>query len=69
MSWLPDNDPVLGDIHSCDALELVIVPRTRDLGDGLLCFAQHIAGVVHAVLPQQFGKGPARALLDSSSTP
>jgi len=34
MSWLPSNDPVLGDIRSCDALELVIVPRTRDLGDG-----------------------------------
>ena len=34
MSWLPDNDPVLGDSKSCDALELVIVPRTRDLGDG-----------------------------------
>jgi redox-sensitive bicupin YhaK (pirin superfamily) len=34
MSWLPSNDPVLGDPHSCDALELVIVPRTRDLGDG-----------------------------------
>jgi redox-sensitive bicupin YhaK (pirin superfamily) len=34
MSWLPSNDPVLGDIKSCDALELVIVPRTRDLGDG-----------------------------------
>ena len=34
MSWHPSNDPVLGDPHSCDALELVIVPRTRDLGDG-----------------------------------
>jgi redox-sensitive bicupin YhaK (pirin superfamily) len=34
MSWQPSNDPVLGDAHSCDALELVIVPRTRDLGDG-----------------------------------
>src|SRR5947208_6806408 len=34
MSWLPENDPVLGDPLSCDALELVIVPRTRDLGDG-----------------------------------
>src|ERR1700754_480289 len=34
MSWLPSNDPVLGDPVSCDALELVIVPRTRDLGDG-----------------------------------
>lgn len=32
MSWLPDNDPVLGDKKSCDALELVIVPRARDLG-------------------------------------
>src|SRR6201985_143830 len=34
MSWMPSNDPVLGDPMSCDALELVIVPRTRDLGDG-----------------------------------
>src|SRR6201982_2683941 len=34
MSWLPSNDPVLGDPASCDALDLVIVPRTRDLGDG-----------------------------------
>src|SRR5499427_8143251 len=34
MSWLPSNDPELGDPRTCDALELVIVPRTRDLGDG-----------------------------------
>ena len=34
MSWQPSNDPILGDPRSCDALELVIVPRTRDLGDG-----------------------------------
>jgi redox-sensitive bicupin YhaK (pirin superfamily) len=34
MSWLPSNDPVLGDKRSCDALELIIVPRVRDLGDG-----------------------------------
>ena len=34
MSWLPTNDPVLGDVKSCNALELVIVPRVRDLGDG-----------------------------------
>jgi redox-sensitive bicupin YhaK (pirin superfamily) len=32
MSWLADKDPVLGDKRSCDALELVIVPRVRDLG-------------------------------------
>ena len=32
MSWLPSNDPILGDHRSCDALELVIVPRARDLG-------------------------------------
>ncbi len=32
MSWLADKDPVLGDARSCDALELVIVPRVRDLG-------------------------------------
>lgn len=34
MSWLPASDPVLGDKRSCDALQLVIVPRVRDLGDG-----------------------------------
>jgi len=34
MSWLPDKDPVLGDKTSCDALELIVVPRVRDLGDG-----------------------------------
>jgi len=34
MSWHPSSDPVLGDPRSCDALELVIVPRVRDLGDG-----------------------------------
>jgi hypothetical protein len=36
MSWLPDKDPVLGDRKSCDALELIIVPRVRDLGDGFM---------------------------------
>src|SRR6266481_5713456 len=34
MTWMPSTDPVLGDKRSCDALELVIVPRVRDLGDG-----------------------------------
>ncbi|TDT91227.1 hypothetical protein DFO45_3782 [Azorhizobium sp. AG788] len=34
MSWMPSSDPVLGDPHSCDKLDLVIVPRVRDLGDG-----------------------------------
>ena len=33
MSWMPDKDPELGDKKSCDALELAIVPRVRDLGD------------------------------------
>jgi len=32
MSWMPSQDPVLGDKRSCDALELVIVPRARDIG-------------------------------------
>jgi len=36
LSWLPDKDPVLGDKKSCDALELIIVPRVRDLGDGFV---------------------------------
>ena len=34
MSWLPSADPMLGDKRSCDALELVVVPRVRDLGGG-----------------------------------
>jgi len=29
---MPSTDPALGDKRSCDALELVIVPRARDLG-------------------------------------
>ncbi|WDR06747.1 pirin family protein [Devosia rhodophyticola] len=33
MTWLPSNDPILGDAQSCEALELVVVPRTRDLGN------------------------------------
>jgi redox-sensitive bicupin YhaK (pirin superfamily) len=32
MSWMPSDDPILGDKQSCDALELIIVPRARDLG-------------------------------------
>jgi redox-sensitive bicupin YhaK (pirin superfamily) len=32
MSWMPTDDPILGDKRSCDALDLIIVPRTRDLG-------------------------------------
>lgn len=32
MSTFPDNDPVPGDPRSCDAIEMVIVPRARDLG-------------------------------------
>src|SRR5207247_9646680 len=32
MSWMPSTDPALGDKRSGDALELVIVPRARDLG-------------------------------------
>lgn len=34
MSWQPSSDPILGDPQTCDALELVVVPRVRDLGDG-----------------------------------
>jgi redox-sensitive bicupin YhaK (pirin superfamily) len=36
MSWMPSADPILGDKRSCDALELVIIPRVRDLGDGFV---------------------------------
>ena len=34
MSWLPTSDSILGDVKSCNALELVVVPRVRDLGGG-----------------------------------
>src|SRR6516162_5506483 len=32
MSWQPSEDPAAGDRRSCDALDIVIVPRIRDLG-------------------------------------
>ena len=32
MSRMPDIDPVPGDARSCEAIETVIVPRTRDVG-------------------------------------
>jgi redox-sensitive bicupin YhaK (pirin superfamily) len=32
MSWQPANDPNPGDSFACDAIEMVIVPRARDLG-------------------------------------
>ena len=32
MSWMPSNDPILGERRSCEALERGIVPRARDLG-------------------------------------
>jgi redox-sensitive bicupin YhaK (pirin superfamily) len=32
MSWQPSEDPVPGDRRSCDAVDIVIVPRIRDLG-------------------------------------
>lgn len=34
MSWMPTDDPILGDKGSCAALDLIIEPRVRDLGDG-----------------------------------
>lgn len=32
MSWQAGNDPIPGDAKSCNAIETVIVPRTRDIG-------------------------------------
>jgi hypothetical protein len=43
MSWMPAQEPILGDKRSCDALDLIIVPRVRDLGGGFS---------VHRALPQ-----------------
>ncbi len=33
MSWFEGKDPIIGDPKSCDAIEQVIVPRARDIGD------------------------------------
>jgi hypothetical protein len=33
MSWQSANDPAAGDASACDAIEAIIVPRTRDLGN------------------------------------
>jgi hypothetical protein len=33
MSFFPGNDPASGDPFSCEALELLLVPRSVDLGD------------------------------------
>jgi redox-sensitive bicupin YhaK (pirin superfamily) len=33
MSWQPNIDPIAGDKLSCDAIEHVIVPRARDIGN------------------------------------
>jgi redox-sensitive bicupin YhaK (pirin superfamily) len=32
MSWQPAKDPKPGDKLACDAIDIVIVPRARDLG-------------------------------------
>lgn len=32
MSWQPAIDPRPGDTFACDAIDMVIVPRARDLG-------------------------------------
>ena len=36
MSWQPSNDPRVDDRRDCPALDLVVVPKTRDLGDLLV---------------------------------
>ena len=33
MTWFQGKDPIPGDARSCDAIEQVIVPRSRDIGD------------------------------------
>jgi hypothetical protein len=55
VSWMPAQEPILGDKRSCDALDLIIVPRVRDLGGGFS---------VHRALPH----ANARWLVRSSSS-
>ena len=46
---MPSADPILGDKRSCDALELVVLPRTGNGDVCLLRFKRH--GQVAAVAP------------------
>jgi redox-sensitive bicupin YhaK (pirin superfamily) len=32
MSEMPHNDPALGDALACDAIDMIVVPRARDIG-------------------------------------
>src|ERR1043165_4496428 len=34
MSFFPGKDPNAGDVHACEAIAHLVVPRTVDLGDG-----------------------------------
>ena len=36
MSWTPTAEPTSGDTHACQALDVVVVPHERDLGDGFV---------------------------------
>jgi hypothetical protein len=59
MSWMPAQEPILGDKRTCDALDLIIVPRVRDLGSGFS---------VHRALPQvKVTALPARLTGDNAS--
>jgi redox-sensitive bicupin YhaK (pirin superfamily) len=33
MSFFPGNDPTPGDAFACDAIELMVIPNARDIGD------------------------------------
>jgi hypothetical protein len=38
MSWQPAEDPKPGDRFSCDAIETMIIPRSRDIGSFEVAF-------------------------------
>lgn len=65
MSWMPSADPILGDKRSCDALELVVIPRMRDLGGGFAVRRampnekRQMVGPTEMVLSVDFGRRPA----------
>jgi hypothetical protein len=57
MSWMRTQEPILGDKRTCDALDLIIVPRVRDLGGGFS---------VHRALPHvKVTALPARLAADN----
>jgi hypothetical protein len=68
MSFFPGKDPAAGNAYQCDAIDQVIVPRTVDLGDGLVGVERDVAQAddtaeqARNILDRQFEPAPAPLL-------